>query len=84
MSELINNIDKVHTTELGVYRISKNLSLDKVDVVQYCKNKILDKNAKIVSHGKNWYIYLDGDKIVVNRISYTIITAHKIKQNEIF
>ena len=80
MNELINNIDKVHTTELGVYRISKNLSLDNVDVVQYCKNK----NAKIVSHGKNWYIYLDSDKIVVNRTSYTIITAHKIKQDEIF
>ncbi len=84
MTELIKNIDKVHTTELGVYRISKNLSLDNVDAVQYCKSKIIDKNSKIVSHGKNWYIYLDGDKIVVNRTSYTIITAHKIKQDEIF
>ena len=36
MKELINNIDKIHTTELGVERISKNLNISE-DVVEYCK-----------------------------------------------
>ena len=33
LNELIRNIEKVHTTELGVVRIKKNLSLDTDDVV---------------------------------------------------
>ena len=41
---LLNNIDKVHTTEMGIDRIKKNLKLDTNDVVEYCKNKVLDKN----------------------------------------
>lgn len=36
---LLSNIDKVHTTELGVNRIKKNLKLDINDVVEYCKSK---------------------------------------------
>ena len=35
---LIQNIEKVHTTEMGVGRISKNLAISG-DVVEYCKNK---------------------------------------------
>ena len=35
---LLSNIDKVHTTEMGIDRIKKNLKLDTNDVVQYCKN----------------------------------------------
>ena len=42
---LLSNIDKVHTTEMGIDRIKKNLKLDTNDVVQYCKNKVLDKNS---------------------------------------
>ena len=44
---LFNNIDKVHTTEMGIDRIKKNLKLDTDDVVEYCKNKVLDKNCNI-------------------------------------
>ena len=31
---LLNNIDKVHTTEMGIDRIKKNLKLDTNDVVE--------------------------------------------------
>ena len=44
---LIDNIDLVHTTEMGIDRIKRNLKLDTNDVVEYCKQKVLDKNCKI-------------------------------------
>lgn len=77
--ELISNLDKLHTTELGVVRIKKNLSLDVDDVVKWCREKIENSNAFIVRKGKNWYIDIDHCEITVNAYSYTIITAHKIK-----
>ena len=76
---LLSNIDKVHTTEMGVDRIKKNLKLDNNDVVEYCKNKVLDKNCNIYKQGKNWYCEIDNIKITINSYSYTIITAHTIK-----
>ena len=76
---LLNNIDKVHTTEMGIDRIKKNLKLDTDDVVEYCKNKVLDKKSLIYRKGKNWYIENDAIKITINATSYTIITAHIIK-----
>lgn len=78
--ELIQNLDKLHTTELGFRRIKKNLSLDVDDVVKWCSDKILNSNAIISRNGKNWYIDIDNCEITVNAYSYTIITAHKIKR----
>lgn len=75
---LLNYIDKIHTTEMGIDRIKKNLKLDIDDVVLYCKNKILDKNCNIYKKGKNWYCQIDDIKITINSYSYTIITAHTI------
>ena len=75
---LLSNIDKVHTTELGIGRIKKNLNLDNVDIVAYCKNKVLDKKCNIYKQGKNWYCEIDNIKITINSCSYTIITAHTI------
>ena len=73
---LLSNIDKVHTTEMGVDGIKKNLKLDNNDVVEYCKNKVLDKNCNIYKQGKNWYCEIDNIVITINSYSYTIITAH--------
>ena len=50
---LLSNIDKVHTTEAGIGRIKRNLKLETNDVVEYCKNKILDKDCNIYKQGKN-------------------------------
>lgn len=64
---LLDNIDKVHTTEMGIDRIKKNLKLDTNNVVEYCKKKVLNKN---------WYCEIDNNIITINSYSYTIITAH--------
>ena len=76
---LFDNIDKIHTTEMGIDRIRKNLKIDTKDVVVYCKNKVMDKNCNIYKQGKNWYCEVDNIKITINSYSYTIITAHIIK-----
>ena len=51
---LLDNIDKIHTTDMGVDRIRNNLKTDTADVVVYCKNMVSDKNCNIYKHGKNW------------------------------
>lgn len=76
---LLDSISKVHTTEMGIDRIKKNLKLNTNDVVEFCKNKILDKNCDIYKQGKNWYCEINNIKITINSYSYTIITAHLIK-----
>ena len=76
---LLSNVDKVHTTEMGIDRIKKNLGLDTNDVVEWCKNKVLDEGCNICRQGKNWYCEIDNIKITINAYSYTIITAHIIK-----
>ena len=76
---LLFSIDKIHTTEMGIDRIKKNLKLNTNDVVEFCKNKFLDKNCNIYKQGKNWYCEIDNIKITINSYSYTIITAHLIK-----
>ena len=76
---LISNLDKIHTTELGIERIKRNLNLDVEDVVTWCKQKIEDSCSDITRRGKNWYVNIDNCEITVNAYSYTIITAHKIK-----
>ena len=77
--ELLNNIAKLHTTELGAVRIKRKLSLEYDDVVAWCREKILSPDAIIERKGKNWYITVDECVITVNAYSYTIITAHKKK-----
>ena len=74
---LLDNINRIHTTELGVIRIKKNLNLDIADVVEYLKEKVLDKNANIYKNGKNYYVEIDNIIITINSYNYCIITAHK-------
>lgn len=79
-NELLNNLGKLHTTELGVVRIKRNLALDNDHVVDWCRNRISSGEASISRKGKNWYIAVDGCIITVNAYSYTIITAHKVQE----
>jgi len=76
MSELLQNLNKLHTTVLGVMRIKRNLNINTDDVVLWCKNRIKNAN-NIVKRGKNWYVYVEDSIITINAHSYTIITAHK-------
>ena len=76
---LLSNLDKLHTTQMGGERIKKNLRLERADVVEYCRDKILASDCNIYKEGKNWYCQTDNIKITVNASSYTIITAHLVK-----
>lgn len=73
---LLKHMDMIHTTEMGVERIRKNLKLGiDVDVVDYCKKIISADHCNIIKKGKNWYCSERGITITVNSFSYTIITA---------
>jgi hypothetical protein len=75
-NELLHNIEKIHTTELGIMRIKHNLELEIDDIVNWSKKKI--QNAEnFVRNGKNWYVSFDDCILTINAGSYTIITAHK-------
>ena len=58
----------------------KNLKTDAADIVEYCRNKILDQNCHINRQGKNWYCEIDNVKITINSYSFTIITAHRMNE----
>lgn len=72
------DIYKIHTTHLEISIIKRNLEIEE-DIVEFCKNKVLDKKSSIYRKGKNWYIESNAIKITINASSYTIITAHRTK-----
>ena len=72
---LPNNLDNIHTTELGTERVKKNLALDINDVVDWCRQRV-DSANQIIRKGKNWYVYDENTVITINANSFTIITAH--------
>lgn len=76
-SELLADLSRLHTTELGAERIRRNLSLARQDVVEWCRAQILSPGAEITRRGKNWYIHTSGCLLTVNAYSCTIITAHR-------
>ena len=76
---LLENIDKIHTTKMGINRIKNNLKIDINNVEDYCKKILFDKKCNIYKKGKNWYCETNNIIITINSYSYTIITAHIIK-----
>ena len=80
-NELLNNLDKLHTTELGVVRIKRNLSLDTDDVVGWCGDKIKSDNAVIMRNGKNWYINIDACIILKESIIVRAVKKRTDLQN---
>lgn len=79
MCDLLKNIEKLHTTEMGVARIKRNLQLETDDVISWCKLQVMDPDAAIERIGKNWYVTTKHYKITINAHSYTVITAHKVR-----
>ncbi len=77
MTNLLQNVDRIHTTKLGVDRIKKNLNID-TDVVEYCKKLILNRDCKVYKQGKNIYCKIDNTIITINSYTFSIITAHII------
>lgn len=76
-NELIKNLDKLHTTDLGLVRVKRNLSLETEDVVLWCREKAELPHAVIARKGKNWYVDVEDIMITINAHSFTIITAHR-------
>ena len=77
MNNLIENLNKLHTTQMGMKRIKRNLNLQTDDVILWCEEAV--KQAEImIRQGKNWYVYRSGAVITINAHSYTLITAHKL------
>ena len=75
-SLLIENVDKIHTTEMGVGRIQRNLGIDGEPVI-YCIGKLESDDSTVRKEGKNYYVEADDCIITINSSSFTIITAHK-------
>ena len=78
-NELLESLDRLHTTKLGAARIRKNLGLTEPDVVRWCREQLQSSDRLLVRKGKNWYVKTHGCTITVNASSYTIITAHRNK-----
>ena len=79
-TDLQANLGQLHTTELGVMRIRRNLSLDVEDVVGWCTTKIASNGRRYYKKRQNWYVTIDNCIITINTYSYTIITAHRVKK----
>ena len=79
-NNLFLNLDKIHTTKLGEERIKRNLDVKVDNIVNYCIDKLKNKNTVIYRVGKNYYCEVDDIKITINVSSYTIITAHKLNK----
>lgn len=76
VDELLNNVDKIHTTKLGAERIKNNLKLSDVDVIDYCISMVKNPSSDICKKGKNWYVSLNNEEVTINSYNYSIITAH--------
>lgn len=77
---LLSQLDRLHTTPLGAQRIARSLGLQGVDVVEYCKGKLLAPSCCLCRRGKNWYCRSGGVELTINAGSCTIITAHFVKE----
>ena len=73
---LLENVEKIHTTEMGIGRIQRNLGIDD-EPVSYCISKLEKDSSVVTREGKNYYIDVDDCIITINSSSFTIITAHK-------
>ena len=78
---LLENVDKIHTTEMGIGRIQKNLGISE-EPVNYCISKLKQDNAVVTKEGKNYYVNVDGIRITINSSSFTIITALELPQRK--
>lgn len=76
-SELLERLDRLHTTPMGAERVRNNLGLGEVEVAAWCRERIAAPGTVIIRRGKNWYAEAEGCRITVNAGSMTIITAHK-------
>lgn len=77
MNDLLKHLNQIHTTELGITRIQRNLGLKSDNVLNWCRQEILSNQADITKHGKNYYVTTPNCVITIHAHSFTIITAHR-------
>ena len=80
-NNLIDNIEKIHTTKLGKERIMRNLNNNNVNIIDYLKKLLLTKESMVYQKGKNYYCEIANIIITINSYNYTIITVH-MKEKE--
>ncbi len=76
--ELLQNLDKLHTTKLGAERLGRVNLVKPKNQVDWCRKMVL-QSTRIIRRGKNWYVFSGDYVITINATSYTIITLHKSK-----
>lgn len=78
---IITNLNRLHTTPLGVERIERNLCLRCAceDVLGKISAVICGDNTLFYRRGKNIYVEGEGCRITVNASSLNVITAHRLK-----
>ena len=77
--ELSAHLDRLHTTPLGAERIRRNLSADVGDVAAWCRQRLASPDAEAHRKGKNWYADAEGVRWTIHARSFTIITAHPLR-----
>ena len=75
MNELIQHMDKIHTTPMGVKRIARNLNIADSAVIETCRDII--RRGRLTRRGKNDYVTDGNITLTIHAQALTIITAHK-------
>ena len=75
MNELIQHMDKIHTTPMGVKRIARNLNIPNDAVMDVCRDVI--RLGHLTRRGKNDYVTDGNITLTIHAQALTIITAHK-------
>ena len=55
-NDLIENINKIHSTELGIIRVKRNLELKTNDIINYCKK--FTKGADNIKKKEKFGMYI--------------------------
>jgi len=77
-NDLLMNLNKIHSAELGIERIKRNLNINPDNIIEWCRERI-EKADNISRSGKNWYVHVDDFIFTVNASSFTIIAVHNRK-----
>jgi len=77
-NELIKNLDKLKITLNGAIKIRRNLGVNSLNAVEWCKTQIMSKNSIVYKEGENYCVKANGYEITINASSLTIITVHTL------
>lgn len=76
---LLQNKNKIHTTNLGYTRIFKVTGLMEYEAIKYVIDVIRDSSSIIERKGKNYYIRFDDNVICINASTFCVITIKRLR-----